>query len=121
MKVGSLSDQSGRPAPGSGWLVIRAVFVPDGEQPPPEFLNDIHSLHFPATRDAVTGNITCENGMDFFGGVHGEWYPDDAPDQSGGDQREQSDGGQPDGSGGGMETAASEASDPAEPRNPTGI
>jgi hypothetical protein len=40
-------------------LVIRAIFVHEGEQPPPEFSSIFDPLHFPATLDPATGQITC--------------------------------------------------------------
>jgi len=58
-------------------LVVRAAFVPDGEQPPPEFMADFSPLHIRATRDPATGEITCDNaGCNFDGDIRAEWYPD---------------------------------------------
>ncbi len=64
-------------SPGPFTLVLRAAFVPDGEQPPPEFLNDFTPLKFRATLDRATGIITCDNaGLTFFGDIRAEWHPD---------------------------------------------
>jgi hypothetical protein len=41
--------------------MLRAAFVPDGEQPPAEFLTDFSPLKFRATLDRATGIITCDN------------------------------------------------------------
>jgi hypothetical protein len=82
-----LSDSSKNPAPGTGILIVRAVFVPDGEQPPPDLIADFNSLHLPATLDPETGEITCDNaGFDFNGAVRAEWHPGDQQDQPGGDE-----------------------------------
>jgi len=67
-----LPDTSDRPsgAASSGpfALVLRAAFVPEGEQPPPEFASDFSPLKFRATLDRTTGVITCDNaGMNFGG------------------------------------------------------
>ncbi len=59
-------------------LVIRAVFVPDGEQPPRDFAAAWDALRMPATRDSVTGQITCDDAGSFFGsGIRGEWHSDE--------------------------------------------
>jgi hypothetical protein len=58
-------------------LVLRAVFVPDGEQPPPEFMADFSPLRIRATRDPATGEITCDDaGADFDGDISAQWHPD---------------------------------------------
>jgi hypothetical protein len=67
-------------------LVIRAVFVPERELPPPEFSSVFDPLHFPATLDPATGIITCDNaGMSFLGDIRAEWHPDQRPAAQGGD------------------------------------
>jgi hypothetical protein len=82
-----LPDSSKNLALGAGTLIVRAVFVPDGEQPPPDLIADFNSLHLPATLDPETGEITCDNaGFDFNGAVRAEWHPGDEPDQSDGDE-----------------------------------
>jgi hypothetical protein len=71
-----LSDQSDKPAPGPNVLVIRAVFVPDGGDPPPDFLANIDPLRFRATYDPSTGELTCdEAGNAFDGAIQAQWYP----------------------------------------------
>lgn len=81
-----LSATSGRSSAGPFTLVLRAAFVPDGEQPPPELAADFSPLKFRATIDRTTGVITCENaGMSFGGDIQAEWHTDDAPDRSEGD------------------------------------
>jgi hypothetical protein len=53
------------------------VFVPDGQQPPPEFLGDFDPLKFRATLDPATGIIACDNaGQSFGGDIRAEWHPD---------------------------------------------
>jgi hypothetical protein len=71
-------------------LVLRAAFVPDGEQPPPEFAADFSPLKFRATLYRTTGVITCENvGMTFGGDIRAEWHPDVAQgSEEGGDPGE---------------------------------
>ncbi len=59
-------------------LIVRAVFVPDGEQPPAEFVADLDPLHFRATLDPATGEITCDNtGMSIDGDLRARWFPAD--------------------------------------------
>jgi hypothetical protein len=66
-----------RPSPGPHTLVLRAAFVPDGKQPPPEFSSDFSPLKFRATLDPQTGAITCDNaGMNFDGDILAEFHPD---------------------------------------------
>ena len=73
-----MPSSSGCSAPGPNILVIRAVFVPEGEQPPPEFSSVFDPLHFPATLDPATGQITCAMpGGDFNGDIRAEWHPDE--------------------------------------------
>ncbi len=73
-----MSDAFSRPSPGPGTLVIRAVFVPDGEQPPPEFAAEFNPLRIRATRDPVTGEITCDGaGTNFDGDIPALFYPED--------------------------------------------
>jgi hypothetical protein len=72
-------------------LVLRAAFVPDGEQPPPEFSSDFSPLTFRATLDPATGAITCDNaGMNFDGDIRAEFHPD-AEQDSDGDEEGSSD------------------------------
>ena len=72
-----MSDASDGPVADPNTLVIRAVFVPDGEDPPPEFAGDFEPLRIPATRDPATGQITCANvGISFDGDVLAQWVPD---------------------------------------------
>ena len=72
-----MSDASNPRSPGPNILVVRAVFVPDGEQPPPEFSGVFDPLKFRATLDPATGIITCDNaGMSFLGDIRAEWHPD---------------------------------------------
>ena len=73
-----MSDTSGRSSPGPFTLVLRAAFVPDGEDPPPEFAADFSPLKFRATLDRATGIITCDSaGMNFGGDIRAEWHPDE--------------------------------------------
>lgn len=67
----------GAAAPGPFTLIMRAAFVPDGQQPPPEFGGDFSPLKFRATLDTATGIITCDNaGMSFDSDIRAEWHPD---------------------------------------------
>jgi hypothetical protein len=76
-----LSDKSDNPSPDENTLVVRAVFVPDGQQPPPEFGSDFSPLRIAATLDPSTGAITCDDaGMNFDGDVLAEWHPDEEQD-----------------------------------------
>jgi len=51
--------------------------VPDGEQPPPEFMGVFDPLRIRATRDPTAGKITCDNaGANFDGDILAQWYPD---------------------------------------------
>jgi hypothetical protein len=76
-----LADTSDRSSAGPFTLVLRAAFVPDGEQPPPELAADFSPLKFRATLDRTTGTITCENaGISFGGDIRAEWHPDAAQD-----------------------------------------
>jgi hypothetical protein len=66
--------------------VLRAAFVPEGEQPPPEFASDFSPLKFRATLDRKSGIITCENvGINFGGDVRAEWHPDEGQEAGGED------------------------------------
>lgn len=86
-----MPDQSDRSAPGPLDLVVRAAFVPEGQQPPPEFRGDFNPLHIPATLDPETGQITCDNaGTNFGGDIRAEWHPDPDPD-AGGDETPEND------------------------------
>jgi hypothetical protein len=78
-----LSDTSDRSSANPFTLVLRAAFVPDGEQPPPELAADFSPLKFRATLDRATGVITCENaGMTFDGDIQAEWHPDAEQDSA---------------------------------------
>jgi hypothetical protein len=92
-----LPDTSNNPAAGPLTLVLRAVFVREGEQPPPEFLSDFGPLRMPATLDPATGEITCDNsGTSFDGEVRAEWHPDsdgEDGDDSSGDEKAKGTGG----------------------------
>jgi hypothetical protein len=80
-----LSDTSDRSSPGTFTLVLRAAFVPDGEDPPPEFAADFSPLKFRATLDRVTGIITCDSaGINFGGDILAEWHPDEVQGSDGG-------------------------------------
>jgi hypothetical protein len=73
-----LSDTSDRPSADPSTVVLRAAFVPDGEEPPPEFSADFSPLKFRATLDRATGTITCDNvGTNFGGDIRAEWHPDE--------------------------------------------
>ncbi len=76
-----LSDTSDRSSANPLFtLVLRAAFVPEGEQPPPpSFAADFSPLKFRATLDdPTTGVIICENaGMTFGGDIQAEWHPDE--------------------------------------------
>jgi hypothetical protein len=73
------------------------VFVPDGGQSPPEFINDVHPLRIPCTYNRKTGQTICRDaGLNFDGDIRAEFHPDVAPDQQGGDVSANSNGaGQP--------------------------
>lgn len=73
-----MSDSSGQQGPGPLQLAIRAAFVPDGQDPPAEFLTHFDQLRMRATYDPVTGQITCVNaGTNFHGDLRAEWHPDE--------------------------------------------
>jgi hypothetical protein len=73
-----LSDSSGGSRSGPHQLVIRAAFVPDGEDPPAGFLSQFDQLRMPATFDPATGQITCADaGMNLDGDIRAEWHPDE--------------------------------------------
>ncbi len=79
-----MSDPPDRPTPGPDVLVLRAVFVPEGQQPPPEFASVWNPLRIPATVDPATGQITCDNaGTNFGGDILAEWHPNPTPDAGG--------------------------------------
>jgi hypothetical protein len=78
-----LSDTSGRSSAGPFTLVLRAAFVPDGDDPPPEFASDFSPLRVRATLDRATGTITCDSaGMNFDGDIRAEWHPDEVQDST---------------------------------------
>jgi hypothetical protein len=78
LRSAPLSDTSDRRSAGPLTLVVRAVFVPEGEQPPPEFSSVFNTIKFAATLDPETGTITCDNaGVSFDGDVRAEWHPDE--------------------------------------------
>ena len=73
-----MSDTSDSSSPDPDTVVVRAVFVPDGEDPPPEFTTGLSSLHFPATYDPETGVITTDMSEgSASGAVSGTWVSDD--------------------------------------------
>ncbi len=58
-------------------IALRAVFVPEGETPPPEFLAAMHEMRLPASRDPETGEITTENiGNGVLESIPGRFYRD---------------------------------------------
>ena len=77
-----MQDFPGDP-PGPLTLVVRAVFVPDGEEPPAEFLAVPYPLRVRATYDPETGVLTCEDTSGrAFAGIPARWYPDNAQDDN---------------------------------------
>lgn len=82
-----MPDTPDTPTPGPHILVLRAAFVPEGQQPPPELSSDFSPLKFRATRDPVTGAITCDNlGINFDGDIRAEWHPDEEQDSEAGQE-----------------------------------
>ena len=76
---------SDRPAQGIDDLVLRAVFVPDGEDAPPEFMA-IDPMMISVTLDPATGEITGgDAGVSLDGGIPAEWVPDDTEEADGSD------------------------------------
>ena len=76
-----MSDTTG---PGPLTLVLRAVFVPDGEEPPPDLAATLTPLRLRATLDRETGVLTLENtGPGLMPDLRAEWRPDPAGDQGG--------------------------------------
>lgn len=58
-------------------LAIKAVFVPEGEAPPVEFVAVPHPLRFRATYDPETGKLTCETANSGARpDIAAHWYPD---------------------------------------------
>ena len=55
-----MRDDADGPAPGPNTLILQAVFVPDGESPPPEFSNAMDPLRFAVTLDPETGSLTSD-------------------------------------------------------------
>lgn len=81
-----MPDTPDRSSPGPLVLVLRAAFVPDNEQPPPEFAADFSPLRFPATIDPATGKITCgDAGISVDGDLLAEWHPDEEEGSDGND------------------------------------
>jgi hypothetical protein len=79
-----LADSSNNEPLRAGVLVLRAAFVPDSEQPPPEFQSALNPLRIPARRDPATGEITCVNaGLSILGDLRAEWHPDQNEDANG--------------------------------------
>jgi hypothetical protein len=75
-------------------LVLRAVFVPDGEDLPPEFAAEFDPIRFRASLDPETGEITCDDaGMNIDGDIRAEWHPDE--DEGSEDDEVASDAGDP--------------------------
>lgn len=74
-----MSDFQGAP-PGPLTLVLRAVFVPDGYDPPVGFIANPYALRFRATYDPETGILTCEETSGgVVSGLAAKWRPEDAP------------------------------------------
>src|SRR6266567_2600462 len=73
-----LPDTSNRSSPGPDVLVLRDVFVPEGESPPPEVSGWINPLRLPATMNRQTGELTCGDGAGaaWGGAIRAEWHPD---------------------------------------------
>lgn len=72
-----MNDPSSRPAPGPLTLLLRAAFVPDGEEPPPDLARMPHPLRLRASLDPATGAVSCDDtGTNFHGGIPAEWIPD---------------------------------------------
>ena len=66
-----------RPPASPNHLVIRAVFVPDGEEPPPDVAATMSPLRFRATLDPETGILAGDSEGNAFGGdLLAEWVPD---------------------------------------------
>jgi hypothetical protein len=88
-----LSD-SRFPAPET--LVVRAAFVPDGEEPPPELSGVFDPIIMRASLDPATGIITCDNGgIAYEGDVRADWHPDeerDGGEADGSDERNDDEG-----------------------------
>jgi len=79
-----LPDPSDRPPPGAQVLVIRAAFVPDQEQPPPELSSDFRPLRVPVSLDPATGQIICDDsGTSFHRRIRAEWHPDENQETGG--------------------------------------
>ena len=58
---------------------MRAVFVPDGEEPPSDLAYMLHPLRLRASLDPATGAVTCNDaGMTFHGDIPATWMPDEA-------------------------------------------
>jgi hypothetical protein len=74
-----LSDSSNPQAKTSTTIAVPAVFVPDGQTPPPEFATLWNPLRIRATYDPTTGVLTADDPTGR--GIVGTWCPD-APDQS---------------------------------------
>jgi hypothetical protein len=71
-----LTDFSTRPSPGPDALVVRAVFVPDGEQPPRELAADFYPPRLRAILDPATRQITGDNARMASGDdIRAQWYP----------------------------------------------
>ena len=74
-----MSDTSDNPSQNPLTLAVRAVFVPDGEDPPMDLAGTINPLRLRATLDPATGALTCDiTGMNGHAGLSGEWVPDSA-------------------------------------------
>ena len=124
-----LSDRSDRSSSDPFILVLRAAFVADGEQPPPDFASDFSPLKFRATLDRTTGTITCDSaGMNFDGDIRAEWHPDEGQEanatgdddaqETGGKEGENDTRGQPRGQAGadGDAAARPNSARPSQPR-----
>jgi hypothetical protein len=77
-----LPDQTDHPTPGHDVVVVRAAFVPEGADPPPELAADFTPIRIPAKLNPETGEITCDGvGTNFHGDLSAQWHPDEAQNQ----------------------------------------
>ena len=71
----------GRSAPGPMTMVLKAAFVPDGQDPPPDLALGRYPLRLRARLDPRTGEmITQAAGGLFIQDVPAEWKPDPRED-----------------------------------------
>jgi hypothetical protein len=64
-------------SPGPHIVVLRAAFVPQGADPPPEMTATMNPLRIPATLNPKTGELTCGQGIGAEWGeaIRAEWHP----------------------------------------------